>query len=160
MSHLYRIIFPKIKSFFAFLFFPESRRAEKQWPFFLELTTALLEAKPESQVVWAGSSKIPIPPKYSSVRFLNLSGMTSLESLPEMLTFCGAYCCYDSGPMHLAVAMGCPVLALFDPPTQLVMVLILFQIRLLKSFRPMGDLSNLSVEQVLECLLNLASSDK
>ena len=154
--------FPKDKNLSSpFLFFPESRRAEKQWPFFLELTTALLEAKPESQVVWAGSSKIPVPPKYSSVRFLNLSGMTSLESLPKMLTSAELIVANDSGPMHLAVAMGCPVLAVFGPTDPARFGPYPIPDNTSKVLQaPMGDLSNLRVEQVLECLLNLASSDK
>ena len=154
--------FPKDKNLPSpFLFFPESRRAEKQWPYFKDLTKALLEAKPDCLVVWAGSSKISVSSEYSSVRFFNLSGMTPLECLPKMLTSAELIVANDSGPMHLAVATGCPVLALFGPtdPARFGPYPIPGKpSRVLQA--PMGDLSHLSVDQVLDYLLNLVSTDK
>ena len=78
-----------------------------------------------------------------------------------MLTSAELIVANDSGPMHLAVAMGCPVLALFGPTDPARYGPYPIPDKTSKVLQaPMGDLSNLSVEQVLECLLNLASSDK
>ncbi len=47
------------------------------------------------------------------VPFINLAGKTSLRELMAMLCACRALLTNDSGPMHLAAALGTPVVALF-----------------------------------------------
>jgi heptosyltransferase-1 len=47
------------------------------------------------------------------VRVLDLSGKTSLRELASVLAACDAMVSADTGPMHLAVAVGTPVIALF-----------------------------------------------
>jgi heptosyltransferase-2 len=44
---------------------------------------------------------------------LDLSGETDLETLAALLEACQVVICNDSGPMHLAAALGTPVVALF-----------------------------------------------
>jgi len=46
---------------------------------------------------------------------LNLAGQTSLKGLAYLYGRCRALVSTDTGPMHMAAAMGCPVVALFGP---------------------------------------------
>ncbi len=46
---------------------------------------------------------------------LNLTGQTNLKELAYLYSRCQLLVSTDTGPMHLAAAMGCPVVALFGP---------------------------------------------
>ena len=46
---------------------------------------------------------------------INLAGRTSLKELACLYSGCRLLITTDTGPMHMAVAMGCPVVALFGP---------------------------------------------
>ena len=96
--------------------FPDSRRAEKRWPGFHQLTELILREDRSRRVVWAGSSFLPdkgafFPPD----RFLNLTGNTSLLSLPALIRRAEWVISNDSGPMHLAAALGVRTLGIFGP---------------------------------------------
>ncbi|MDQ1333582.1 MAG: Lipopolysaccharide heptosyltransferase [Thermodesulfobacteriota bacterium] len=52
--------------------------------------------------------RMPSPP-------LNLAGQTSLKELAYLYTRCKLLVTTDTGPMHMAAAMGCRVVALFGP---------------------------------------------
>lgn len=101
------------------IIFPESRRTEKEWPFFQELTGMLLEQSPNMQVVWVSTSPIQptfhAAPHLQSNRFVNLSGSTGIEELPALIGSADLVLANDSGPMHLAAAMEKEVVALFGP---------------------------------------------
>jgi heptosyltransferase-1 len=46
---------------------------------------------------------------------INLAGQTSLKELAYLYTKCAAAVTTDTGPMHVAAAMGCKVVAVFGP---------------------------------------------
>jgi ADP-heptose:LPS heptosyltransferase len=44
---------------------------------------------------------------------LNLAGTTSLLQLAAVMSLCRAFVCPDSGPMHMAAAVGVPTVGIF-----------------------------------------------
>ena len=129
------------------LIFPESRRAEKEWPHFEKLTETLLGQAPELQLVWVATQPTELG-SIDSERLVNLSGQTGIEELPALIDSADLVVANDSGPMHMAAAMHKPVVALFGPTDpqrfgpwgQLENVLI----------APGADLANLPAAQVAD----------
>jgi heptosyltransferase-1 len=97
------------------LMFPDSRRPEKRWGGFKQLTELLLREDPSRKVIWAGSSFVPDRGSLPPAQFLNLTGNTSLVSLPALIRRAEWVVTNDSGPMHLAAALGVRVLGIFGP---------------------------------------------
>lgn len=97
--------------------FPDSRRAEKRWGGFKQLTELILRDNRERRVVWAGSTRMEVPEKgvFKPAQFLNLTGNTSLVSLPALVQRAEWVISNDSGPMHLAAALGTRTLGIFGP---------------------------------------------
>lgn len=97
------------------ILFPESRRAEKNWLGYEALTRWLLEQTSVGQVLWCGH--LPVNPTASipDERWINLTGQTGIAQLPELLNAANCVVSNDSGPMHLAAALGRPLVALFGP---------------------------------------------
>lgn len=54
-----------------------------------------------------------LTPTLAGGRFVDLSGQTTLRELASVLAACDLLVSGDSGPMHLAVAVGTPAVALF-----------------------------------------------
>ncbi len=50
---------------------------------------------------------------------INLAGRTGLKELAYLYSGCSVLICTDTGPMHIAAAMGCRVVALFGPTSPL-----------------------------------------
>jgi ADP-heptose:LPS heptosyltransferase len=98
-----------------FVLFPDSRRADKKWGGFKQLTEMILREDKSRKVVWAGSNLLPDRGAFSSAQFLNLTGNTSLVSLPALVKRADWVVTNDSGPMHLAAALGVRVFAIFGP---------------------------------------------
>jgi ADP-heptose:LPS heptosyltransferase len=98
-----------------YLLFPDSRRQEKRWGGFKQLTGMLLREDKTRKVIWAGSSYLPDRGAFSPAQFLNLTGNTSLVSLPSLIKRAEWVITNDSGPMHLAAALGVRVLGIFGP---------------------------------------------
>ncbi|MEX2043804.1 MAG: glycosyltransferase family 9 protein [Opitutus sp.] len=95
--------------------FPDSRRAEKCWGGFKQLTELLLREQKNRRVIWAGSNYVHNRATYPSTQFVNLTGNTSLVSLPALIKRAEWVIANDSGPMHLAAALGVRVIGIFGP---------------------------------------------
>jgi ADP-heptose:LPS heptosyltransferase len=50
-----------------------------------------------------------------NARLVNLTGQTGIAQLPELLQAADCVVSNDSGPMHLAAALGRPLVTLFGP---------------------------------------------
>jgi ADP-heptose:LPS heptosyltransferase len=131
------------------LIFPDSRSADKRWTGFKQFTELLLREDRARKVVWAGSNYVPDRDAFAAAQFLNLTGNTSLVSLPALIKRADWVISNDNGPMHLAAALGVRVLGIFGPtdprifgpyplngPTNFVIQ------------APVGDLKLLSVKEV------------
>jgi len=83
---------------------------------FRQVTEKLLE-NPLIRVVYfgddAGALQIANICKGMSERVVNLAGKTSLRELMALIQACSLFLTNDSGPMHIAAAVGTPLVALF-----------------------------------------------
>jgi ADP-heptose:LPS heptosyltransferase len=97
------------------LVFPDSRRAEKCWNGFRQLTDLLLRDGTGRKIVWAGNNPVTYRENAPEGQFLNLTGNTSLASLAALVRRADWVICNDSGPLHLAAALGVNTLGIFGP---------------------------------------------
>ena len=97
------------------LMFPDSRRAEKCWSGFKQLTEIILREGRTRKVIWAGNNRVPDRNAYPAEQFLNLTANTSLVSLPALIKRADWVVTNDSGPMHLAAALGVRTFGIFGP---------------------------------------------
>ncbi len=99
---------------------PGAARGEsKRWPssHFIAAARQVAERRPGARFVVCGT------PAEADVcrtvcaglgeKAIDLSGRTDLAGLAAILAQCAAVCCNDSGGMHLATAVGAPVVAVF-----------------------------------------------
>lgn len=99
------------------LMFPDSRGSDREWPGFARLTERFLAAHPTARVVWAGQKKELPTPRADPARFHSLMGQTTLSDAIAMVGRASLVVANDSGPMHVAAALGVPTLSLFGPTT-------------------------------------------
>lgn len=100
------------------LLFPDSRRPEKMWGGFGELTARLLARERGVPVVWVGSGGAGTPDASRFAAhpdFRSLLGKTSLPDVLALVTRARFCVTNDSGPLHIAAAAGVPVLGIFGP---------------------------------------------
>jgi ADP-heptose:LPS heptosyltransferase len=95
--------------------FPDARRAEKRWNGYKLLTESILRADRTRKVIWAGATAVNDRGSFLPAQFLNLTGNTSLLSLPALIKRADWVIANDSGPMHLAAALGVKTLGIFGP---------------------------------------------
>lgn len=101
----------------------DARWESKCWPedFFVDTLKALLRAMPELKAVILGApssfdSAERIASAFDdSTLVVNLAGKTDIPVLAELLRYSSGVLCNDSGPMHIAAAVGTPVFGLFGP---------------------------------------------
>jgi heptosyltransferase-1 len=100
---------------------PMSRWETKIWGD--DKFTALIEKLPASRIILTGSTaeRERIEKILGGTRSIasavprNLAGKTTLPQLAELYRRCSVVITNDSGPMHIAAAMGVPVVAIFGP---------------------------------------------
>jgi heptosyltransferase-2 len=80
------------------------------------LTPVLVGTAADRAAAWAIEAELgKIAPAPSRPAVLDLVGGTDLRQLIGVLSLCAAFVSNDSGAMHLASAVGTPVVALFGP---------------------------------------------
>jgi lipopolysaccharide heptosyltransferase II len=100
---------------------PGARWANKRWPVenFAGLVRLLAEQFADARFATLGDRKDKplgeIILRAAPERCLNLCGQTSLPEMVEWLRFCHLLVTNDTGPMHVAAALGKPLVALFGP---------------------------------------------
>lgn len=99
---------------------PASRWSTKNWPIDRFRETALrLQRELGASVVFLGgpTDRMVCADAALGMRgnVLNLAGRTTFPSMGGILTAMDALLCNDSGPMHVAAAVGTPVVAVFGP---------------------------------------------
>jgi heptosyltransferase-2 len=99
---------------------PGSVWATKRWPWerYAQLASKLIEAG--HRVVLIGGreeSAVGIEIQNLVPGVENWIGKTSLVELWDRLASCRALVCNDSGPMHMASALGVPTVSIFGPTT-------------------------------------------
>jgi heptosyltransferase-2 len=92
----------------------------KRWPAnrFSELTKLLIADRGVTVVLLGGSEEQAFGrefPKEASGRLVNLMGRTTLREAMALLAISDVAIANDSGLLHLAAAVGAPVIALFGP---------------------------------------------
>ncbi len=90
---------------------PFASKRAKEWPFIYELCSLLLDEGLNVRVVGAGKTDLPEGAE-------DMTGFTPLNMLIRNIADCDVFLSTDSGPMHIAVALGLPVVALFGPTTK------------------------------------------
>lgn len=140
------------------LLFPDSRRPEKEWHGFRALTELLLAKSQGAPIVWVGNSKIEPDASWDAVYtdFFSLMGKTSLIDVLALISRARLCVTNDSGPMHIAAAMGVPVLGIFGPTSpELYGPFPLNSPQNRVIYAPGGDLSKLSAEPVFDAVIRL-----
>lgn len=144
----------------SILLFPESRRAEKEWPGFADLAAALRKSHPQRRIGWCGTGGgSPRGGGGLPEGVADLRGKVPLAALPAVMREAALVVANDSGPVHLAAALGRPLAAVYGPtdparfgpwpadrPGNAVLR------------APGGDLRRLEAAEVVRALPDLASS--
>ncbi len=99
---------------------PGARWPSKQWPaqHWAGLLARLAQEDLPPAVLLGGPGDLPVLQAIQGacpVPLLSLVGRTSLRQLTALLARAELVICCDSGPMHLAAALGRPLVALFGP---------------------------------------------
>ena len=100
---------------------PGARWLNKHWPveYFSDLVRRLARKFPEARFAILGNREDKpvggIISRMEPERCLNLCGQTSLGEMVEWVRLCGLMITNDTGPMHVAAALGKPLVALFGP---------------------------------------------
>jgi lipopolysaccharide heptosyltransferase II len=90
----------------------------KMWPIdnFIRLAQGLVSKGDRKVVVFGDQNELELGRRIEAALgkdILNLTGKTTLGQTAAMMSRCSLLVCNDSGPMHLAAAVGTPVIALF-----------------------------------------------
>lgn len=102
-------------------FLPGARWPNKRWPLehFVEALRRLAAEFPDTRFAILGADQDrplgAVLQQAAPERSLDLTGRTSLPEMVEWLRLCDLLVTNDTGPMHVAAALGKPVVAVFGP---------------------------------------------
>ena len=85
---------------------------------FAAAADALSEEWGASVVLMGSAPEMPLSAEIEAAmrrRPVNLAGKTTVRELMALLSLCGFLVTNDSGPMHIAAALGVPIAAIFGP---------------------------------------------
>ena len=90
----------------------------ERWPVerFGQIASVLQSKLQARLILTGGPSEVELVKhvcQHLALPYLNLAGETDLATLAAVLSRCDIYCCPDSGPMHLAAAVGTPVVGIY-----------------------------------------------
>ena len=98
------------------------RMPEKRWPLerFAELVKRLIGSMDAHILILGSASERRIVNRFmehigSDANVLNLVGRTKLKQSAALIQRCDLFIGNDSGPMHIAAAVGTPVIGIFGP---------------------------------------------
>lgn len=99
--------------------FPGSRNAKRIWPIehFLQVSNELFKSKQFTIVLCGASSDSIYTDEFESNYknpLLNLTGKTSLAELLTVFSKAALLISVDTGSIHLAAAVGCPIAGIFN----------------------------------------------
>ena len=101
---------------------PGARWTTKKWPaeFFLAVIASLSRRDPVLKFLLAGTKDEAadaelVLAKGAELPVASICGKTGVGELLEVLRMSSLLICNDSGPMHIAAALGVPVAAMFGP---------------------------------------------
>ena len=98
---------------------PAARYWFKAWPADRFAAIGTLFAKEGYQIVLVGSEDEQNVAQEvicaAKETIINLVGKTSIRELGALMKVCALFIGNDAGPMHMAAAVGCPVVGLFGP---------------------------------------------
>lgn len=142
----------------------------KRWPVshWIQFINAFTEQKPHYQLLLLGTGKDKIitdeishaMAPHAKATVQNLAGTTDLSGFMDKLCECELVICNDTGGMHLANALGVPVVSLFGP-TNPVRTGPIFEgkgtVLQPKDAPSIGgvDISDITVDDVLKTALNV-----
>lgn len=97
---------------------PGASCPSKKWPFdrFAALADKIINSFDSKVVMIAGPSDMSLGDKAASLSkkgVVNLAGTLSIRELAAFLKRCSLFISNDSGPVHIAVAVGTPVISIF-----------------------------------------------
>ena len=99
---------------------PVQANTNKQWPVerFVRLANYIIRQYKARVVLVGAKSDLPLANDISgllSLPVINLAGQLNLGELGALCEVANLYIGNDSGPTHIAAAVGCPTLAIFGP---------------------------------------------
>ncbi len=89
-----------------------------RWENFAKLGDILQEKYKAKIILFGGPQDINAAREIYNImktKPINLAGLTTIKQLASVISFCNLFVGNDTGPMHIAVAMGVPVVAIFGP---------------------------------------------
>lgn len=118
MKALLKQSFPNIDKNNIVAIVPGAGWITKEWPieFFIELSKRLIKEKKYIVLVGAGAELekcASIEAALNKKHVLNLANKTNLKELAALMGNVGLCIGGDTGPVHIAAAMGCKIIALF-----------------------------------------------